>query len=49
MVTVFHTEYFPDLFRYSNPAAGYDLGEKGNVLFVHLNWQSDLAEVQQSK
>ncbi len=41
MVTVLHSEDFPNLFRDSNPSPRYYFGKEGNVLFVNLNWQSD--------
>ncbi len=49
VVTVFHPKYLSDLFRNCDAAAGYDFGEKGNVLFVHLNRQRNLAEGQQTE
>ena len=41
MVTVFHSEDFPNLFRDRYPSTCYYFGKEGNVLFVNLNWQSD--------
>jgi hypothetical protein len=41
MISVFHSEDFPNLLRDRYSSSGYDLGKEGNVLLVHLNWQSD--------
>jgi hypothetical protein len=41
MVSVFHSEDFPNLFRDRYPSSGYDLSKEWNVLLIHLNWQSD--------
>ena len=41
MVTVFHSEDFPNLFRDRYPSTCYDLRKEGNVLLINLNWQSD--------
>ena len=41
MISVFHSEDFPNLFRDSYPSSGYDLSKERNVLLIHLNWQSD--------
>jgi len=41
MVSVFHSEDFPNLLRNRNPSSGDDLSKEGNVLLIHLNWQSN--------
>ena len=41
VVTVFHSEDFPNLFRDSYPSTCDYFGKERNVLFVNLNWQSD--------
>ena len=41
MVTVFHSEDFPNLFRDRYPSTRYYFGKERNVLFINLNWQSD--------
>jgi len=42
MVSIFHSEDFPNLFRDRYPSSGYDFSKERNVLFIDLNWQSDL-------
>ena len=41
MVTVFHSEDFPNLFRDRYSSACYHFCKERNVLFINLNWQSD--------
>jgi hypothetical protein len=42
MVAIFHSKDFPNLFRDRYPSSSYDFSKEGNVLLIHLNWQSDL-------
>ncbi len=44
VVSVFHSEDFPNFFRNCYPSSGYDFCEEGNVLLIHLNGQSDCRE-----
>ena len=41
MVSIFHSEDFPNLFRDCYPSTCYDLSKEWNVFFIHLYWQSD--------
>jgi len=41
MVTVFHSEDLPNLFRDRYPSTCYYFGKERNVLLINLNWQSD--------